>query len=222
MNLICLTGIDGAGKTTLAHMLVESLRTEGKSAVYLYGRTYPVVSRVLMALGRVTLLRKHDQWQDYKSYTADKKQAMHNPLLAAVYRITILLDYYPQIWWKLLPHLFTRRTIVLDRYVYDTVISDLTVHLNYSDTQTRTAIEHSLKLVPVPQLTAVIDLPADVAFKRKDDVPHIDYLEERRSWYLCLTDRPEVIRVDGESSPENVLMQIRQHLEQKRNEVVSA
>ncbi len=208
MKLICLTGIDGAGKTTLARNLVETLRTQGKSAIYVYGRTYPVVSRLLMALGRATLLRQHDQWQAYQSYNADKKETMRNPLLAMIYTAAILLDYYAQIWWKLLPHLFSGRIIVLDRYVYDTVISDLTVHLNYSVAETERAIERGLRWLPTPMLTALIDLSEEVAFSRKDDVPHIEYLQERRSCYLQLESRPEVKKVNGESPPNTVLQAV--------------
>jgi dTMP kinase len=208
MKLICLTGIDGAGKTTLARNLVGALRSQGQSATYVYGRTYPVISRLLMALGRATLLRQHDQWQAYQSYNADKKQTMRNPLLAFVYTTAILVDYYAQIWLKLLPHLFSRRIVVLDRYVYDTVISDLTVHLNYSPAQTEQAIERGLRWLPTPMLTALIDLSEEVAFSRKDDVPHIEYLQERRSWYLQLESRPEVKKVNGENPQEAVLQTV--------------
>ena len=43
MKLVCVTGIDGTGKTTLAHNAAAALREEGKPAVRIYGRTYPVL-----------------------------------------------------------------------------------------------------------------------------------------------------------------------------------
>lgn len=205
MNLVCVTGIDGAGKTTLARNIAVALRQQGRPAVYVYGRIYPVISRLLMALGRITLLRRDDPRRDYGAYTTSKKRTMCNPLLAWPYTAAVLLDYYIQIWFKLLRHLFSRRIIVSDRYIYDTVISDLTVHLNYSPAQTERAIERGLRLLPTPMLTILIDLPEQVAFSRKADVPHIDYLRERRGWYLRLAARPEVERFDGAGSPESLL-----------------
>jgi dTMP kinase len=201
MKLVCITGIDGTGKTTLARSSAEALRQAGEDAVYIYGRTYPVLSRALMALGRLTLLRGKDQWRDYAGYTAEKKQTMRNPLLGIAYTLAILIDYYIQIWLKLLPHLGHRRIVVSDRYLYDTVISDLTVHLGYSAAQTARAVGLGLRLLPRPWLTVLIDVPEDVAFARKDDVPHIEYLRERRRWYLLLQDRPEVRRFDGQRAP---------------------
>jgi len=205
MNLVCITGIDGAGKTTLARNIAVTLRQQGRPAVYVYGRIYPIISRLLMALGRAILLRKDDPRQDYGAYTTSKKQTMCNPLLAWPYTAAVLFDYYIQVWFKLLRHLFSRRIVVLDRYIYDTVISDLTVHLNYSPAQTERAIERGLRLLPTPMLTVLIDLPEQVAFSRKTDVPHIDYLRERRGWYLRLVIRPEVERLDGAGSPESLL-----------------
>jgi thymidylate kinase len=205
MNLVCITGIDGAGKTTLARHIAAALRQQGRPAVYVYGRIYPVISRLLMALGRITLLRRDDPKRDYGAYTASKKRTMCNPLLAWPYTAAVLFDYYIQIWFKLLRHFFSRRIVVSDRYIYDTVISDLTVHLNYSPAQTERAVERGLRLLPMPMLTILIDLPEQVAFSRKADVPHIDYLGERRGWYLRLAARPEVERFNGAGSLESLL-----------------
>ena len=64
MKLVCIIGMDGTGKTTLASNVVSTLRQQGQPALYIYGRTFPVISRALMALGRLTLLRKENQRQD--------------------------------------------------------------------------------------------------------------------------------------------------------------
>jgi thymidylate kinase len=202
MRLICITGIDGTGKTTLARNSAAALREQGTPAIYIYGRTYPLLSRGLMALGRATMLRKKDMWSDYRSYNSSKKQTMRNPLLAGAYTAAILLDYYVQIWLKLLPHAFTNGVVVSDRYLYDTVISDLAVHLNYSEERAMQAIERGMRFLPVPTRTILIDVPAEVAFARKDDVPHVDYLKERQRFYQALASRHEVTQFNGEQSPE--------------------
>ncbi len=213
MRLICITGIDGAGKTTLAKNMVKTLNQEGKPAVYIYGRTIPVVSRFLMALGRATLLRNEDIWDDYEAYSASKKQTMRNKWLAYIYTVAVYIDYYPQIWWKLFPHLFSRRYVVCDRYIYDTVISDLAVHLSYSRSQAALAIERGLRFLPTPTATVLIELAEDIAFARKDDMPHVAYLVDRRRWYSHLTSRPEVKQLDGNNEPETLLVHARALIE---------
>ena len=200
--IICIIGIDGAGKTTLAHNLVEALQSQGHEAVYLYGRTIPIISRFLMFLGRVSILHRYDPWEDYPRYNAYKKQTMSNRLLRFVYTIAIFMDYLSQIWIKLLLHFGRNRTVVLDRYIYDTVISDLAVHLNYTNAQTKKTIDRGLQVLPKPKFSFLVDLPEEVAFSRKDDMPHIEYLIERRGWYLDLESRAEMIKINGEHSQE--------------------
>lgn len=197
MKIICITGIDGAGKTTQAKSAVVSLRKAGISAVYLYGRTYPVISRWMMALGKITLLRRFSIKQDYQVYHREKKSIMRRPLLKWFYTSAIYIDYYIQIWIKLLPQFLQKNVIILDRYIYDTVISDLAVHLNYSLDETRQAIQRGFRFLPLPAKTIFIDLPEDIAFARKNDVVHVDYLSERRCFYQILKDRSEVVVLDG-------------------------
>lgn len=215
MRLICMTGIDGAGKTTLVRRTVSALQRKGESAVYVYGRTYPVLSRFLMAAGRITLLRKQDIWQDYGQYATSKKRVMRNPFLSWVYTASVLVDYYSQIWLKLLPHFFSRRFVILDRYVYDTVINDLSVHLSYSEERTAKAIDQGLRLLPTPMLSILIDLPEEVAFSRKDDMPHVDFLKERRELYVQLLSRPEFMKINGEDDPDELLRETLQLINEK-------
>lgn len=199
MKIVCITGIDGAGKTTLAHELVSSLKMEGIPSIYLYGRIYPLLSRILMALGRAVWLHGQDQWRNYESYSIKKNETMRNRLFKWMYTSAILVDFYPQIWLKLVLHYYKGRIIVLDRYIYDTVISDLSVHLNYSMRETDMAIDVGLLILPTPEVTFLVDLPEEVAYRRKNDIPHIDYLKDRRRWYHQIVSRPEVQKINGES-----------------------
>ena len=199
MKIVCITGIDGAGKTTLAHELVSSLKKEGKHSIYLYGRIYPLISRLFMALGRAVWLYDQDQWRNYESYSNKKNKTMRNRLLKWMYTSAILVDFYPQIWLKFILNYSKGCIIVLDRYIYDTVISDLSAHLNYSMCETENAIRWGLQILPTPDVTFLLDLPEELAYKRKDDVPHIDYLKERKSWYQQIVSRPEVQKINGEA-----------------------
>lgn len=205
MQLICLTGIDGAGKTTLARALADELRSRGMLARYVYGRTYPVASRLLMSIGRRVFLRKHDFWSEYESYNIQKKSSMRNPVLRTVYASAIVLDYLVQVWVKLLWQARGGGVVILDRYLYDTVISDLAVHLEYTTKQVDHMLDWGFRLLPIPRVTLLIDISEEVAMSRKNDVPHLQYLEERRRYYRELQTRGEIRVIDGEQGPEALL-----------------
>jgi dTMP kinase len=58
-------------------------------------------------------------------------------------------------------------------------------------------ISNLLKLIPVPDVSFLIDVPEEVAFNRKNDVPDIAYLKERRSNYLKVGKWFNMIVIDG-------------------------
>jgi dTMP kinase len=205
MKIVCITGIDGAGKTTLAHELVSLLNKVGKPSIYVYGRIYPLVSRIIMTLGRAIWLHDQDQWRNYENYSNKKNETMRNCVLKWMYTSAILVDFYPQIWLKLILHYSKGRIIVLDRYIYDTVISDLSAHLNYSMHETDMAIHFGLLILPTPDVTFLVDLPEEVAYRRKNDVSHIDYLKDRRRWYQQIISRSEVQKINGVSPIEEIV-----------------
>jgi thymidylate kinase len=98
------------------------------------------------------------------------------------------------------------------------VINELAVQLDYSPAQTERAIERGLRLLPGPMLTILLDLPEEVAFERKTDVPHVHYLRERRGRYLELAYRPEVECLDGGVSSTTLLDAVLQRIDRQENE----
>ena len=74
-----------------------------------------------------------------------------------------------------------------DRYIHDTVITDISANLGYDSVQSNILIK-TLSLVPKPDLIFYIDIPEEIAYSRKDDVPHINYLQVRKKLYDDLGD----------------------------------
>ena len=196
--------MDGTGKTTLARSLVEALQRRGISAVYVYGRVHPLGSRLVMAAGRKVFLRHNDPWQDYPGYAEAKRKPAANRLLRTVYVTAILADFCSQLLLKLARYAGRPRIVVVDRYVYDTVINDLAVHLSLSRQDVDEGIERLFQVLPRPAVTFFIDVDEATAFSRKDDVPDIEYLRERRPFYQALGGRPEVVTMDGEGSQQEL------------------
>ncbi|NIS82964.1 MAG: hypothetical protein GTO14_22815 [Anaerolineales bacterium] len=202
MTYIAVTGVDGTGKTTLAKDLCSYLSDHGYPASYVYGRIIPVTSRFVMWLGRSIFLRKSYQLNDYLAYRRKTKETLLNPLLVFPYLVSISLDYFIEIWLKLLPNIFSSRIIILDRYVYDTIVSDMAAHIQMDDARFSKIVDLWFNFVPRPDRTYLICAPEVVSFSRKTDIPHIEYLRERNHWYRLLEDREEVRALDGMKSIE--------------------
>jgi dTMP kinase len=124
-------------------------------------------------------------------------------------------DYLPQAYSKIGMPLLFGRTVVCDRYVFDTVVNDLGVHLEYDARDVRLSLASIFRVLPEPDVVFLIDLPEEVALGRKDDIPHIDYLRERRELYLLTAQLYPMFELDGLESPEALADQVMVALSQR-------
>ena len=196
--LICFTGIDGSGKTTLAKYLVETMTQNGIKCKYVYGRLEPFILKPFIILGGKIFLRGADMFEDYAQYSSVKNRAIkQHSFLFSFYRRILLFDYLLQILFRVRIPFMLGKTIVCDRYVYDTIITDLSVDTNYSKSEITDLIKRFFYITPKPDLAFLIDLPEEVAFQRKDDTPSMEYLRERRNIYLNIGREYGMIILDG-------------------------
>lgn len=210
---ICFTGIDGSGKTTLARALVSAIEQREIKAVYVYNRYIPIVLRPAMLVGELLFLRNKDCYRDYSGYSNTKRSvSKKHPLLAKFYQHFLLLDYYIQILFKIKLPLLLGKNVVCDRYVYDTIVTDLSVDFNYSEEDVKNSLDKILSLFPTPGITFLVDLPEEIAYKRKTDIPSIEYLRERRKMYLYLGKECNMLVLDGTKKLEELQCEIEKEI----------
>ena len=207
--LICFTGIDGAGKTTLSKELVESLNKEGVKCKYVYARLSPRILKPFILIGDLIFLRRKDISGNYFEYSNTKRKAIEkHSFLSRVYQQILLLDYVLQIFFKVKLPLTFGKNIVCDRYVYDTVITDLSVDMAYSKDRIIDLINNILRFFPKPDIAFLIDVPEEIAYQRKNDTPSIEYLKEKRERYLDVGKGYRMKILDGSKSLEELQCEI--------------
>ena len=196
-RFICLTGIDGSGKTTLALSVVEALSQQGMDFRYVHGLMEARLSKPFMLAGRHLFARGKSRELDYASFAAAKRGSLSKyPALSFAYQALTSLDYFLQISWKIALPLSLDRSIVSDRYVYDTVVNK-GLNLGYDVNRVVEDIGAWFQFLPIPDATFLVDVPANVAFSRKHDIPHIDYLRERRGLYKDVALALNMTILDG-------------------------
>lgn len=196
--LICFTGIDGSGKTTLSKELVELLNKKGVKCKYVYARLSPFVLKPFISIGRLIFHLGNDISKNYSEYSNTKRRAIiRHSFLSRVYQQILLFDYLLQIFFKVELPLVFGKNIVCDRYIYDTVITDLSVDMNYSKDKVINLLNNLLRFFPEPDMTFLIDVPEEIAYQRKDDMPSVDYLKERRKRYVDVGNEYGMVILDG-------------------------
>lgn len=208
MNMVYLIGTDGAGKTTLARLIVEDLKKIGRLARHFYAQHTPVLLAPLRALARVTVLRGANRFADYGQYARKKSSAARRHILAArLYAMIWVMDYVVGTWTKLLRILAFRGEVIVDRYYVDLSVN-IAVALHLSDSAMIGLARRIERYFPRAKRIVFLDVPPEVAITRKADIPSILYLEERYRRYLALAKEFGAHWIDGTKDVETVRAEV--------------
>lgn len=181
---ICVEGIDGSGKTTQAHKLVEVLKKVGFEAVY---TTEP--SRGMYG----TLLRNH--------ILEGTRRA---PVV--VEAVLFAVDRVDHVASEVKPLLRKGKVVVSDRYVYSSI-----AYQGTSGFPTKWLKEIN-KQVMKPDLSFFIDVPPETVMERinrqKSVMETLQTQKEVRKAYLRLVEEEGLLVIDGSGSKKEVAERI--------------
>ena len=226
--LICFNGIDGSGKSLQAHRLVEQLQAAGYPAVYVWsGGTAPFTRPVARAGKALLRRRKHttdnpalpatsdalEPSTPYRSYLSFTHGIFKTRLVRTAWLHLSLLEHMAEIWTKVVPHLLSGRIVVCDRYIYDRLVNIAVLCNTGPEELTRQLRLARWYWVPQPGQWFFIDVPAEVAFSRKDDVPDVLFLQRRVPLYCAIADTFKLQRLDGTAAPDEIAAQIWQSVQ---------
>ena len=212
--LICFTGIDGSGKTTVAKKVTTFLKEKDLPATYVYGRLKLFIMKPLVFIGNKWFLKNYSITENYDEYTGKKKNLFSkHKFMLKVYLYILLLDYLLQLMIKIKIPVLLGKIVVCDRYIYDTVITDIAVDMNFSKRQVISLLDKCFLLIPNPNLTFLVDVNEEVAYSRKYDVPDERYLKDRRSFYLQIGRYyNNIVMINGNNKPEEVFAECMRRL----------
>ncbi len=212
MTDVALIGCDGAGKTTVAKMLLDTMPTTFR---YVYMGVNAQSSNVALPTTRIVhalKVRKVREERKQRGEPVDSPVSLHGiehrrdsrgKVWAAarlVNRIAEeLLRQAISVW-----HQLRGRVVIYDRhFLFDYGAVKPTTRL--SDRFHRWFLE---KVYPKPDLVLFLDAPSQVLFDRKQEVP-VSYLDSRRAAYLIQgehVDRFEL--VDATQPLDNVYEEV--------------
>jgi thymidylate kinase len=215
---ICFTGIDGTGKSTLAHRVVADLAAKGVNASYVMGRfeNFKLLQPLRWLVKKLLLSGKTT---DHSAEgVKNKGRFFQNHFTAALWRQALIFDYLLQIAFKIRLPLLLGKSICADRYIYDTVV-DLAVDTRLPVERMQGLLKSVSRFTPRPDRVFLIELSEELAFQRnlvKQDNLSLDYLRARRGLYRSFSRRPEVTVLDGSLTPDQIFQSVLQTLEDKK------
>ena len=177
--LICFSGMDGTGKTTVAHWLSDTLNQQGIRTRYFNMLNGDSVLRRLF--GRVTTrVRTHTHRQS--SYQ------LRRVGLLRIWPVFVVIDaYLTYVWLKLMSR---RNVVIIDRYFYDEFAIMGCVGL-----LTSKAAVCLCKLIPKPTTVFQLQSTATTGFERKPEHP-LEFYQRQEELYGLLAQSLDVISID--------------------------
>lgn len=182
MPWVVLLGPDGSGKSTLAVALCERLACSR------------VVSAVRVCHWRPGVLRPGKG--NGGPVTDPHAKPAHGPFKSVVKLVFLLADWWLGYWGRLAPLRAKKCFVVFDRHYLDMLADPR----RYRYGGAMGLARFSARLVPLPDLTVVLDAPPDVAHSRKQEVPPAETARQREA-YLDLARRTPGARVVDASRP---------------------
>lgn len=209
--LVAVCGLDGAGKSSQAAVLVASLEALGQPATVRWtrlasGRSLDAVSRPLKRVLRV--LRRRPPRKVVGDVHPSRIASPEQALRQSSAWMTWVWAMYVATANGLAQRRSTRSdllagcSVVCDRWTLDSA-----VHLRYrygEDRRFAAQVRVIRLLSPRPTLTVFLDIPAETAYERKDD--HYDASQLRRQERLYHQEHVQhgAMRLDGTLPPEEL------------------
>lgn len=213
---VCFTGIDGSGKTTLSKIVYNHYKKKYSKVRHTYGRFVPLLTFLIMKLGR-TIFLKENNFVDYEKQLIEKKRLFRkHSFLAKFYISMVVFEYFFEILFKIIIPKKLGYSIIADRYVYDTVINDIAIDFDLTSDGVKSITNQFFAVIPKPDVTFVIDTPVETAYNRKKDIPSQSYLKIRNEFYQKLVS-DEITKIDGTKEPASLMDEVISRIEKLKD-----
>jgi dTMP kinase len=197
--LICIEGIDGAGKTTHVLMLRDWLVDHNLSVTRLKEPTQGIYGKTISELAAKNELS--DPNQELKLFMEDRKEDVE---------------------LNIRPALKSNDVVIMDRYYYSNMAYQGARGLDYLKIK-----EENERFAPVPDILIILDIKPEIGMervnKRKTKVDHfenVEYLTNVRKIFLEIGKEPNAVVIDTDQSIEAVHIHIIEAISKKLPEAI--
>jgi len=208
-KMICFMGLDGSGKSTsieytYQHLKESGYRVEVVRAAYVIKYLRPIIH-----LGKKLLMKQDsDPYAgDYKAYLEKMRKQSKKTGVYRIFSALTTAEFKIQIFFSITLKRLCGITLLVDRYVYDNVVT-YAANLGLDETYITETMEHKWKRAPKPDMLIYIKTPVDICCSRKNDIPNPLYLEIREPLYDKVASLYDAKTISGEQSMESMTQEV--------------
>jgi thymidylate kinase len=206
---ICITGIDGVGKTTHVNLILEHLREKGIKCQYKWLRFHHYFSLPLLAFCRVA------GYTRVSTLGGTQKCSYHefyrSKVVSFVYPWILLLDTALSTTTKVYIPMLFGNTIVCDRFVYDTLI-DLAVATKDPEIYKKPVGKLFFLLIPSNSKFVMLTVDKQTILSRRPELRDDATFDEKYEFYGRLAEIFGIVSISNVTNISNVKAQLLFHM----------
>lgn len=222
---VALIGLDGSGKSANIEKMKQDSDYSDYSFVWVRWKPTLLKPAYMLMEKKVTNKNKNidkntqvdgkcGEMQaklnaDYNTKSGLKGKIFGNPIMRGIWMFLALVDYFFQFHIKVLPYVLTGKNIIFDRFYLDLFV-DQGINFGFSPEKISEEIQKYKFLFPQMDRYVYIRVSPETCYKRKNDIPNMDYLNKRYEIYEFLSKGNKWITVDGELPFEKVNSRIKE------------
>lgn len=153
--------------------------------------------RPFIIAGRLLYTRRHDKFRNYDMHTRAKRDAARRiPAARPAYLLVALLDYLPQVFFKVIVPKALGWHVICDRYYHDLMLDIVLTTGGGADRLSR-LVRNVGALLPQPDLIYRVNISPAIAMQRKNDIPSVEQASELKHYYDVLAKTFAIPELDG-------------------------
>lgn len=181
---IYITGIDGAGKSTIIERVKSDIFPVEKVNV-IWARYEPRIMKILTQPFKKSKTQNSTNFNDmnevqYNNWSSYKATLTKNKFLSCFIFLVQYMEYSIKVKKVLVSINQSDEITIVDRFILDFIVDQ---SVNHKLDGQNWIVKRLLKKLNVFDKIIFIDVDEDVAFNRKADIPSLSYLTERRNYY---------------------------------------
>ena len=208
-NIISISGVDGSGKTSIIDELIKDLEGCDVKTKYVWLRYNHYLTKGLLAFCRLT---GYTRYQRYENSRVGYHEFYRSRIISWLFiGLTFIDTLFASIFKVYMPAIFTRKTTVCDRWIFDIMV-DLEVDTKISFYQGTLLNSMFKSLIPKKAKCFLIKREFESVREEREESLNDSNFPKRHDLYIKHSTDAEFISINNDGTIEESVNQIKAKL----------